>query len=61
MTSLELKKIKCELLNVSAAKAGLELKIEEYMDNIKRLEDNIMISTAKEEELKQKIADAQIS
>ena len=61
MTNLELKKMKCELLNVSAAKAGLELRIEEYMDNIKRLEDNIAISTAKEEELKQKIADAVLS
>ena len=61
MTSLELKKMKVELLNVSAAKAGLELRIEENLDNIKRLEANIEISTAKEEELKQKIADALIS
>jgi hypothetical protein len=61
MTALELKKIKCELLNVSAAKAGLELRIEEYLDNIKRLEDNIVISTAKEQELSAKIADAVVS
>jgi hypothetical protein len=56
MTSLELKKIKVELLNVSAAKAGLELRIEEYLDNIKRLEENISIQRTKEDELKARIS-----
>ena len=58
MTSVELKRIKVELLRVSAAKAEMELRIEEQMENVKRLEDNIAISTAKEEELKAKIAEA---
>jgi predicted nucleic acid-binding Zn-ribbon protein len=61
MTSLELKKIKVELLRVSAAKAEVELRIEEYMDNIKRLQDNIAISEAKEQELQLKIAEAIVS
>jgi hypothetical protein len=53
--------MKVELLRVSAAKAELELRIEEQMDNVKRLQENIAISTAKEEELTAKIAEAQIS
>jgi len=61
MTSLDLKKLKVELLNVSAAKAGLELRIEESLENIKRLQDNIAISTAREEELSAKIAEAVVS
>lgn len=59
MTSLELKRIKVELLRVSAAKAEIELRIEEAMDNVKRLQENIVISTTKEEELKAKIAEAE--
>lgn len=56
MTSVELKRIKVELLRVAAARAELELRIEEYQENIKRLEDNIAIQLAKEEELNAKIA-----
>ena len=59
MTSLELKRIKVELLAVAAARATLELRIEEYQDNIKRLEDNITIQLAKEVELQAKI-DAEV-
>jgi hypothetical protein len=59
MTSLDLKRMKVELLRVSAAKAELELRIDEQMDNVKRLQDNIAISTAKEEELRTKIAEAE--
>ena len=59
MTNLELKRIKVELINVAAARANLELRIEESLDNIKRLEDNIAIQKAKEDELQAKIdADA---
>ena len=61
MTSLELKRVEVELLRVTAARAELELRIEEYQDNIKRLEDNVAIQKAKEEELKAKIAEAQSS
>lgn len=58
MTNVELKRIKVELLRVSAAKAEMELRIEEYQENIKRLEDNIAIQVAKEDELAAKIAEA---
>ena len=58
MTNLELKRMKVELLNVAAARAGLELRIEESLENIKRLEDNIAIQKAKEDELTAKIAEA---
>jgi hypothetical protein len=61
MTSLELKRIKVELLRVAAARAELELRIEESQENIKRLEDSIAIQKAKENELSAKIAEAQVS
>ena len=60
MTSLELKRLKVELLRVSAAKAEIELRVDEQMENVKRLQENIAISTAKEEELMAKIAEAQV-
>lgn len=53
--SLELKKVKVELLRVSAAKAELELRIEEFLDNISRLEEHIKVQKNKEEELDSKI------
>ena len=56
MTSLEFKRMTVELGRVIQACAELELKIEESQDNIKRLEDNIAIQKAKEEELRAKIA-----
>jgi hypothetical protein len=59
MTPLELKKMKVELLNVAAARAGQELRIEEQLDNIKRLEDMIKIQLSKEAELTEKIAVAE--
>jgi len=59
MTNLELKRIKVELLRVSAGKAEIELRIEEQMESVKRLQENIAISEAKEEELKAKIAEAE--
>jgi chromosome segregation ATPase len=55
MTNLELKRIRVELLRVAVARNDLELRIEEYQENIKRLEDNIAIQKAKEEELQAKI------
>lgn len=53
--ALERKKIQVELLRVEAARAELEYKIEERLEDIKRLEENITIQKTKEEELKQKI------
>ena len=55
MTSLELKRMKVELLRVASAKADLELRIEEMQENINRLMDNIAIQKAKEDELQAKI------
>ena len=57
MSPLELKKLNVELLRVAAAKAELELKVEERMDEIKRIEDNIKIQEIKEQELKLRIAE----
>lgn len=57
MSPLEVKKLKVELLRVGAAKAELELKVEERMEEIKRIEDNIKIQELKEQELETKIAD----
>lgn len=59
MSPLELKKLQVELLRVSAAKGEMELRIDERMDEIKRLEEHIKVQIAKEEELKAKIADMQ--
>jgi predicted phage-related endonuclease len=55
MTSLDLKKIKVELLQVQAAKASLELRIEERLDEIQRIKETIAVSEAKEKELEEKI------
>ena len=59
MNPLELKKLQVELLRVSAAKAEMELRIAERMDEIQRIEDSIAVSEAKEIELKAKIAEMQ--
>lgn len=55
MSSLELKKVKVELLQVQAAKATLELKIEERLDEIERIKETIKISEKREQELMDKI------
>lgn len=55
MTALEIKKIKVELLQVQAARANLELRIDEHEADIERLRTNIDIQIAKEKELEDKI------
>lgn len=55
MTDLEAKRIKVEIMRVQAARAELELKIEERRDEIKRLEEHIKIQLKKEEELANKL------
>lgn len=55
LNSLELKKLKVELLRVSASKAELELRVEERLEEIERIKEHISISEAKEHELKEKI------
>lgn len=55
MTDLDLKRMKLELVKVAAARAELEFRIEERMDEIQRLKDNIQLQKAKELELADKI------
>lgn len=55
MEPLELKRKKVELLRVSAAKAELELRIHERLEEIERLKEHIAVSEAKEIELAQTI------
>lgn len=54
---LEIKRKKVELLKVSSAKAELELRIHERMEEVERLQEHIKISEAKEVELAQLIQD----
>ena len=58
-TPLEIKKIKAELLRVQAAKADMEVRIEDHMENIGRLNAQMSISQAKEDELTKSLADIQ--
>lgn len=53
--NLEIKKMQVELLRVSAAKAELELRIDERLEEINRIKESIKISEAKEVELKDKL------
>ena len=60
-TPLELKKVKAELLRVQAAKADMEVRVEDHMENISRLNANIEISQVKEDELLKQLAEMQKS
>lgn len=55
MTPLDLKRMKLQLVQVAAARAELEFKIEERLEDIKRIQDAIDIQKQKEEELALKI------
>lgn len=55
MKPLDLKKLQVELLQVQAAKAALELRIEERLEEIERIREHIMVSETKELEIKEKI------
>ena len=57
---LEIARMKLELLKVSAAKAELEFMVMQRQSEIKRVQENIQIQVNKEEELKQKIAQASV-
>jgi hypothetical protein len=59
MSPVDLKRLKVQLLQVSAAKADLELKIEERLEDIERIKNAIKTQTDKEAELQQKISDAE--
>ncbi len=59
MNPLELKRMKLELIKVSAARAELEFRVEERLDEIERVKANIKIQLDKETELAQKIKDSE--
>lgn len=56
MTKLELMKLKAELASVISARLNLELKIEESLENIARLQEHILVQEKKEKELNEKLA-----
>lgn len=58
--SLELKKMQVEYKRVNAAREELECRILESQEQIERLEANILIQIAKEDELQAKIRDFQL-
>lgn len=53
--NLEQKRKKLELARVQMARSELEFKVEEKMEEIKRLQDNIKIQENKELELMEEI------
>jgi predicted nucleic acid-binding Zn-ribbon protein len=55
MTPFELKKLQVEYKRVNAAREEQELRILELQDTIKRIEQSIEVSMAKEQELQAKI------
>lgn len=55
MSPLELKRMKLELVKVSAARHEIEFRIEERLDEINRLKEHVKVQEAKEAELKDKI------
>lgn len=58
MTPLELKRMKLELVKVAAARAEMEFRIEERLEDIARIKDNINVQLDKEAELRAKIEEA---
>lgn len=59
MTTLEIKRMKLELVKVAAARAELEFRIEERMDEVNRIKDHIKVQQDKEAELQTKITEAE--
>lgn len=54
---LELHRLKLERIRVSAARAELEYNILQRQSEIRRMQENIAISAAKEAEIDSKIAE----
>lgn len=54
-TPLEMKRVKAELLRVQAARADMEVRVEDHMENIERLKASIEVSNAREIELNKTI------
>jgi hypothetical protein len=59
-SALEVKKMQVELMRVAAARAEMEFKIMERLEDIERLKEQIKLQEAKEQELKQKIQLAEV-
>lgn len=55
--SLENKKKKVQLLQITAAIAELEYKIEERKEDIKRMEDHIILQQKKQSEIKKELGE----
>ncbi len=55
--SLDIKRKKLELMRVETARHEQQFKIEEKLDEIKRLEEHIKIQMAHEEKLAKEIAE----
>lgn len=55
MTDLDKKRKEVELLRVEAAKAEMELQIEEKLSEIDRIKKNILVQELKIKEIKQSL------
>jgi len=56
---LEIKRMKLEIVRVAAARSELEFRIEERLDEIARLKGQIQVQVNRENELKEKITEAE--
>lgn len=57
MDPLEIKRVKADLLRTQAAKAELEVKIEERLADIERIKDHIVLQEKREKELSAKLSE----
>jgi len=55
MNDLEKKKLEVQLKRIDATIAELELKIDERKEDIKRIEEHIVLQKEQEKEVKQKL------
>jgi C4-dicarboxylate-specific signal transduction histidine kinase len=59
ISALDVKRMKLELVKVAAARAELEFRVEERMDEINRIHEHIKVQLDKEAELQAKIVEAE--
>lgn len=59
MQPLEIKRLKLDLIRVAAARADLEFRVEERMDEIERIKANIQVQLDTETKLTAKISEAE--
>lgn len=57
LSPLEFKRLRLELIKVSAAKADLEFRVEELLDQVEKVRSNIEAQTLHEENLRKRIAE----